>query len=116
MFLELKELRKFVEVAMNTSREPGAAADPRLVQLAVNLRSMAKSVQSFHAAASTMAGSVSGSSRWGGSVVGELPSLKREYIHEWQTSMTSLPEEGSTGIRALPHFKTKRPLLFSNIC
>ncbi|KAM7189500.1 hypothetical protein V8F20_010128 [Naviculisporaceae sp. PSN 640] len=96
MFLELKELRKCVELALNTARAPGLAADPRLVQLAVNLQSMAKSVQSFHTAASTMASSVGGSSRWGGSEVGELPSVKRELISQWQNSMASLQEESST--------------------
>lgn len=104
MFLELKELRKCVELALRTSREPGSAADPRLVQLAVNLKSMAKSVQSFHTAASTMASSVGGSSRWGGSMAGDLPSLKRDYINDWQNSMTSLHEEDRTGISDLPCF------------
>jgi hypothetical protein len=102
MFLELKVLRKYTEAAVNAFRQTKEATDPRLAQLAVNLHSMAKSVQSFHATASTRASSAGGSSRWGGSVVGELPSMKREYIHEWQNAMKSLPEEDSTGMRALP--------------
>jgi hypothetical protein len=98
MFLELKELRKVVDAALTTSTKSGVATDLRVSQLAVGLHSMAKSVQSFHATASTMASSVSGSSRWGGSVVGELSSMKRNYIYEWQNYMTGLPEESSTGM------------------